>query len=180
MGTWEYILSHNGTTHWESWWRSEDLYSHNHPMLGASAEWMASSVAGVSLSPTTFGGKEVIFWPRFPNSAKDFTYASAVSNHKVFVVCNLLSALISRCLLLFTDPRNQKRRLFHSMENKSSRRRNLLRLIQGIHTHSSLRPTQWQGNLSRAGIQQRRRCRCLYQICNNTTQSRRGQVSCQR
>ena len=67
------------TAHWESWWRSEDLYSHNHPMLTASAEWMVSSVAGVSLSPTTSGGKEVIFWPRFPNSAKDLTYASAVS-----------------------------------------------------------------------------------------------------
>ena len=79
VGTWEYMLSHNATTHWESWWRSEDLYSHNHPMLGASAEWMASSVAGVSLYPTTSGGKEVLFWPRFPNSAKDLQYASAVS-----------------------------------------------------------------------------------------------------
>jgi hypothetical protein len=77
VGTWEYMLSHNATTHWESWWRSEDLYSHNHPMLGASAEWMASSVAGVSLLPTTSGGKEVLFWPRFPNSAKNLEYASA-------------------------------------------------------------------------------------------------------
>jgi alpha-L-rhamnosidase len=79
VGTWEYMLSHNATTHWESWWRSEDLYSHNHPMLGASAEWMASSVAGVSLLPTTTGGREVLFWPRFPNSAKNLEYASAVS-----------------------------------------------------------------------------------------------------
>ncbi|EED93166.1 predicted protein [Thalassiosira pseudonana CCMP1335] len=77
IGTFEYMLSHNATTHWESWWRSEDLYSHNHPMLGASAEWMASSVAGVSLYPTTTGGKEVLFWPRFPNSANYLYYASA-------------------------------------------------------------------------------------------------------
>jgi len=49
-------------------------------MLGASAEWMASSVGGVALSPTTSGGKEVIFWPRFPNSARDLEYASTVRN----------------------------------------------------------------------------------------------------
>jgi hypothetical protein len=63
IGTFEYMLSHNATTMWESWWRSEDLYSHNHPMLGASAEWMASAVAGVGLHPTTTGGKKVLFWP---------------------------------------------------------------------------------------------------------------------
>jgi hypothetical protein len=77
VGTWEYMLSHNATTHWESWWRSEDLYSHNHPMLGASAEWMVSAVAGLELEPTTTGGKEVQFWPRFPNSANTLKYAGA-------------------------------------------------------------------------------------------------------
>lgn len=71
------MLSHNATTHWESWWRSEDLYSHNHPMLGASAEWMVSAVAGVALHPTTTGGKEVLFWPRFPNSARTIDHAWA-------------------------------------------------------------------------------------------------------
>lgn len=76
-GTFEYMMSHNATTHWESWWRSEDLYSHNHPMLGASAEWMVSAVAGVSLHPETTGGKEVLFWPRFPNSASTIDYAGA-------------------------------------------------------------------------------------------------------
>lgn len=77
VGTWEYMLSHNATTHWESWWKSEDLYSHNHPMLGASAEWMVSAVAGVSLHPMTTGGKQVLFWPRLPNSAKTLEYAGA-------------------------------------------------------------------------------------------------------
>ena len=77
VGTFEYMLSHNATTHWESWWRSEDLYSHNHPMLGATAEWMVSAVAGVSLHPTTTGGRQVLFWPRFPNSASTICYAAA-------------------------------------------------------------------------------------------------------
>ena len=76
-GTFEYMLSHNATTHWESWWRSEDLYSHNHPMLGATAEWMVSAVAGVALHPSTTGGRKVLFWPRFPNSASTIEYAQA-------------------------------------------------------------------------------------------------------
>ena len=42
FGTPEYMMSHNATTLWESWWRSEDVYSRNHPMLGALAEWMPS------------------------------------------------------------------------------------------------------------------------------------------
>lgn len=77
VGTWEYMLSHNATTLWESWWRSEDLYSHNHPMLGASAEWMVSAVAGLELEPTTTGGRDVQFWPRFPTSEGILSYAGA-------------------------------------------------------------------------------------------------------
>ena len=46
-------------------------------MLGAAAEWMVSAVAGVELEPTTTGGKEVLFWPRFPNSANTLEYAGA-------------------------------------------------------------------------------------------------------
>ncbi|KAK1749276.1 alpha-L-rhamnosidase [Skeletonema marinoi] len=78
MATFEYLLRHNATTMWESWWRSEDLYSRNHPMLGAFAEWMSSSVAGVSVHPTTVGGRQVLFWPQFPKSAKTLEYASAI------------------------------------------------------------------------------------------------------
>jgi hypothetical protein len=48
MATPEYMMSHNATTMWESFWRSEDFYSRNHPMLGALAEWMSASAAGVT------------------------------------------------------------------------------------------------------------------------------------
>ncbi|KAL9187924.1 hypothetical protein ACHAXT_006302 [Thalassiosira profunda] len=78
FGTPEYMLSHNATTMWESWWRSEDLYSRNHPMLGALAEWMPSSAAGLSLHPTAVGGRHALFWPRFPKSAAMLEHASAV------------------------------------------------------------------------------------------------------
>eukprot|EP00804_Cyclotella_cryptica_P001694 CCRYP_009074-RA/>CCRYP_009074-RA protein AED:0.22 eAED:0.22 QI:0/0/0/1/1/1/8/0/796 len=73
----KYMMSHNGTTMWESFWRSEDLYSRNHPMLGALAEWMAASAAGISLFPTTSGGRKVLFWPQFPKSASTLKFASA-------------------------------------------------------------------------------------------------------
>ena len=74
----EYMMRHNATTMWESWWRSEDLYSRNHPMLGAVAEWMASSAAGISHYPTTTGSRKMLFWPRFPKSAAMLEYASAI------------------------------------------------------------------------------------------------------
>ena len=83
FATTEYMLSHNATTMWESWWRSEDVYSRNHPMLGAVAEWMSSSVAGVSLYPTTIGGRQVLFWPRFPKSASMLRFASAIQGTPV-------------------------------------------------------------------------------------------------
>lgn len=78
----EYMLSHNATTLWETFWRSEILFSRNHPMLDAVAEWLSSSVAGVSLAPTTVGGEEILFWPRIPTSAAKVQYASATQGTK--------------------------------------------------------------------------------------------------
>lgn len=46
-------------------------------MLGALAEWMSSSAAGVSLFPNTSGGRKMRFWPQFPHSAATLRYASA-------------------------------------------------------------------------------------------------------
>ena len=39
---------------------------------------MPSSVAGISLYPTTTGGRRVLFWPRFPKSASTVHYANAI------------------------------------------------------------------------------------------------------
>ena len=78
FGTIEYLLRHNATSMWETWWRSESLYSRNHPMLGAFAEWIPSSVAGLGLHPKTSGGRKFLFWPQFPHSAATLEYASAV------------------------------------------------------------------------------------------------------
>ena len=78
----EHMMSHNATTLWETWWRSEEVFSRDHPMLGAVAEWLASSVAGVSLDPKTVGGEQVLFWPRIPTSARIIQYASATQGTK--------------------------------------------------------------------------------------------------
>lgn len=78
----EFMLSHNATTLWETWWRSEDMYSRNHPMLGAVVEWLSTAVAGVSLSPTSFGGDEISFWPRIPVTGGVVSHASASQGTK--------------------------------------------------------------------------------------------------
>jgi alpha-L-rhamnosidase len=82
MPSFGYMLSFNATTLWETWWRSEDMFSRNHPMYGAVAEWLSSSVAGVGLAPTTVGGEELLFWPRIPTSTSTLKYASATQGTK--------------------------------------------------------------------------------------------------
>uniref|UniRef100_A0A7S3DXN1 Alpha-L-rhamnosidase six-hairpin glycosidase domain-containing protein n=2 Tax=Entomoneis paludosa TaxID=265537 RepID=A0A7S3DXN1_9STRA len=77
-----YMMSFNATTLWETWWRSEDLYSRNHPMFGAIGEWLPGSVAGISLHPSTVGGQELIFWPRIPMNRLVVDYASAIQGTK--------------------------------------------------------------------------------------------------
>ena len=80
MPSYGMMLSFNATTLWETFWRSEDTYSRNHPMMGAVAEWLASAVAGISLLPSTTGGDELLYWPRIPNtidSVKTVRYANA-------------------------------------------------------------------------------------------------------
>lgn len=52
-------------------------------MLGALAEWMSSSVAGLSLYPTTTGGRKVLIWPRFPKSATILDYANAIQGTQI-------------------------------------------------------------------------------------------------
>ena len=79
------MLSFNATTLWETYWRSEDAFSRNHPMMGAIAEWLSSSVAGISLSPTTVAGRDLLFWPRIPStieSASIVHQASATQGTK--------------------------------------------------------------------------------------------------
>jgi hypothetical protein len=78
----EYMMSHNATTLWETWYRSEEIFSRNHPMLGAVAEWLSSSVAGVELDPKTVGGRHLLFWPQIPTSTRHLQFASSIQGTK--------------------------------------------------------------------------------------------------
>lgn len=51
-------------------------------MLGAVAEWLPASVAGVQLDPKAVGGDKVLFWPRIHTSARIVQYASATQGTK--------------------------------------------------------------------------------------------------
>ena len=41
-----YMLQQGATTLWESWFYSNDTYSHNHPMFSSVAVWLVQSLAG--------------------------------------------------------------------------------------------------------------------------------------
>lgn len=54
-------------------------------MLGAVAEWLPSSVAGIEVDPRTTGGQELLFWPQVPRTltaASIVQYASATQGTK--------------------------------------------------------------------------------------------------
>jgi len=78
----QFMLSHNATTMWETWYMSGKVFSKNHPMFGAVAEWLASSVAGVSLDPSTTAGRDILFWPRFSSSPSIIDHAGATQGTK--------------------------------------------------------------------------------------------------
>lgn len=42
-----YMLSQNASTIWESWFWSDNTYSHNHPMFGSVSQWLLQSLAGM-------------------------------------------------------------------------------------------------------------------------------------
>ena len=42
-----YMLKQNATTIWESWFFSNDTFSHNHPMFSSVAVWFQQVLAGI-------------------------------------------------------------------------------------------------------------------------------------
>eukprot|EP01065_Artemidia_motanka_P025898 TRINITY_DN30832_c0_g1_i1.p1 TRINITY_DN30832_c0_g1~~TRINITY_DN30832_c0_g1_i1.p1 ORF type:complete len:944 (+),score=232.22 TRINITY_DN30832_c0_g1_i1:49-2832(+) len=56
----------NATTIWESWFFSDNTYSHNHPMFSSSEVWMLQSLAGVQPHPAARGMDRILVRPRPP------------------------------------------------------------------------------------------------------------------
>ena len=46
----------NATTVWESWFFSDNTFSHNHPMFGSSEVWLIQAVLGIQPHPAARGG----------------------------------------------------------------------------------------------------------------------------
>eukprot|EP01060_Flectonema_neradi_P029730 TRINITY_DN4170_c1_g1_i4.p1 TRINITY_DN4170_c1_g1~~TRINITY_DN4170_c1_g1_i4.p1 ORF type:complete len:996 (+),score=181.21 TRINITY_DN4170_c1_g1_i4:76-2988(+) len=69
----------NATTIWESWFFSNDTYSHNHPMFISSEQWFIQGLAGLVPQPSAKGFDKVMIQPRPPLSM-----AQAAPNKKAF------------------------------------------------------------------------------------------------
>ena len=57
----------NATTMWESWFFSDNTFSHNHPMFGSSEVWLLQSVAGIQPHPSAKGMHHVLIKPSPPS-----------------------------------------------------------------------------------------------------------------
>lgn len=55
------------TTIWESWFFSDNTFSHNHPMFGSSEVWLLQSVAGIQPHPSARGMDRVLIKPSPPS-----------------------------------------------------------------------------------------------------------------
>ena len=61
----EYV---NATTIWESWFVSNNTYSHNHPMFGSHDTWFLHHVLGIMPHPSAVGFSTALIRPRPPLS----------------------------------------------------------------------------------------------------------------
>ena len=57
----------NATTIWESFYFSDDMYSHNHPMFGSIETWLIQSVAGIQQHPDARGMDRILIRPNPPS-----------------------------------------------------------------------------------------------------------------
>eukprot|EP01064_Diplonema_japonicum_P008318 TRINITY_DN1579_c1_g1_i5.p1 TRINITY_DN1579_c1_g1~~TRINITY_DN1579_c1_g1_i5.p1 ORF type:complete len:937 (+),score=253.12 TRINITY_DN1579_c1_g1_i5:64-2811(+) len=63
----------NATTIWESWFFSDNVYSHNHPMFGSFETWMQQSLVGFAPHPSARGMSRVLIRPRPPRAVESLS-----------------------------------------------------------------------------------------------------------
>ena len=63
----------NATTMWESWFFSDNTFSHNHPMFGSSEVWLIQSVGGIQPHPAAKGFDKVLIKPSPPTKLQHAT-----------------------------------------------------------------------------------------------------------
>ena len=76
-----YMLANNATTIWESWFFSNNTYSHNHPMFSSVSVWFIKVLGGIRQWPTSVAYSTIHLKPRSPGFIdKQFLGVNATLN----------------------------------------------------------------------------------------------------
>jgi alpha-L-rhamnosidase len=65
--SWGYMLENGATTLWERWefYTSYGMNSHDHPMMGSVSSWFYKVLAGINITPKTYGFDHFALRPHF-------------------------------------------------------------------------------------------------------------------
>lgn len=63
--SWGHMLEEGATTLWETWKRSDDTFSHDHPMFGSVSQWFMNWLGGIEPARDAVGFDRFTFQPRF-------------------------------------------------------------------------------------------------------------------
>jgi alpha-L-rhamnosidase len=61
---WGYMLANGATTLWEHWARSDNTYSHNHPMFGSVSQWFFNWLGGIQPAPDAVAFDRIVIRPQ--------------------------------------------------------------------------------------------------------------------
>lgn len=69
----------SATTIWESWFTSDNTYSHSHPMFTSNVVYDMQGLAGLTPAPSSRGFDHIIFRPSPPSTSLDYVKASLIT-----------------------------------------------------------------------------------------------------
>lgn len=67
-----YMLESNATTIWESWFFSDNTFSHDHPMFGTGEVFLMQALGGIQPHPAARGFDRVLLKPKPPSALPSF------------------------------------------------------------------------------------------------------------
>lgn len=73
--SWGHMLDNGATTLWETWKRSTNVYSHDHPMFGSISAWLFRWLGGIQVDPDAVACDRITLRPR-PVAGLDWVKAS--------------------------------------------------------------------------------------------------------
>jgi alpha-L-rhamnosidase len=101
-----FMMDNNATTVWESWFFSNNTFSHNHPMFGAVVEWFHKHVAGLQMTDDAVAFDRAIIRPRPSELVRelDYDYSSARGRYHISWVLRNASLPAALRLRLVVPP----------------------------------------------------------------------------